>query len=158
MDRSSRHPARPRCGDGRAPCDGPMFSHMPAPAPCDPPPPGVCVYRFDLPPPAHPIKIKAKRAGTGGPGSVKASPRVPGATPRWKTIGTGLRSHLFSPLPVPPLPPRGMPFLNLSDASAPEAPTPKTKYQNIKISKYQPLGLRPKMETSKCPKFHFFGC
>ena len=108
------------------------------------------------PPPAHPIKIKAKRAGTGGPGSVSVSPRVPGATPRWKTIGTGLRSHLFSPLPVPPLPPRGMPFLNLSDALRSRGPNPKnkiSKYQNIKISALRSQAKNGNIKMSKISLF-----
>ena len=76
----SRAVVQPARGEetGQPPCDGPIFSHMHAPAAFDPLPPGFFDCRFDPSPRARPNKIKSKCPGTGGSGSVVVSPRRPG--------------------------------------------------------------------------------
>ena len=76
----SRAVVQPARGEetGQPPCDGPIFSHMHAPAAFDLLPPGFFDCRFDPSPRARPNKIKSKCPGTGGSGSVVVSPRRPG--------------------------------------------------------------------------------
>ena len=82
----------------RPPCDGPIFSHMRAPAAFDPPPPGFFDCRFDPSPRARPNKIKSKCPGTGGSGSVVVSPRRPGG---WNPCRLQGRTYDLAPSAPP---------------------------------------------------------